>query len=118
MPRLSSVSAQSTVHLYVASRVRLRVSVAGGRCNLQTTDVLMVSINHSWKTEPASYRITFSLYDVSSPQLAMSDFTQHTLVTRKEEFCHIAVYFRLSDKTQDIAQMKTRSPQCEDVYEK
>lgn len=45
----------------------------------------MVSINHSWKTEPASSSTTLSLYDVRSPHLAMSNFTQHTLVGRKEE---------------------------------
>lgn len=53
--------------------------------DLWTVDVLMVSINHSWKTEPATYGTTFSLSDVRPPPLTVSHLLNVTLVTRS--FC-------------------------------
>lgn len=53
--------------------------------DLSTADVVMVSINHRWKTEPASPSTTFSLYDVRPPHLTRSDFAQHNF-SHKEKF--------------------------------
>lgn len=69
------LSALSAVHLYVL-HVSGRRSRVGGRY-METAGVLMIGLNPSWKTEPASYSTTFSLYDVRSPHLAMSDLSQH-----------------------------------------
>lgn len=51
--------------------------------DLWTVDVLMVSINHSWKTEPATYGTTFSLSDVRPPPLTVSHFAQRNFSHKK-----------------------------------
>lgn len=104
------LSARSAVHSYVASHHRPQVSCGGGECRPRgrrhgngERESQLGSGAGPWQHRVSSARRQISM--LSHVRCCPGHFSHQR---RRETFCHLAMCFQLSDKSEDIAQMKAR----------